>query len=274
MSDPCIKTENGPSVKDAPMTAPHPIESDTNALILRQLQELNQVTQSLKASTQALQATTQSLQATAQSFKRQFAMIHKRLDAQQETQQEFNSYLMKKISANDVAPLTDQTTVFTATAQTDSTEKVTVFAPQLQNEDAAIVEIESVVQHEDEGSNAPATETFKIDQTEQTTEVPVNPTISKVTATYANVNGINAKVHASKPTKIQVDATGATIHATANMAEVIQGFHIPIEAEPPPMISPNEECPYQDDSYQDDSYQENAPIVKFFQAWHSPLWTY
>ncbi|GMM54981.1 hypothetical protein DAKH74_015970 [Maudiozyma humilis] len=262
MSDTCIKTENGPSVKDAPMTAPHPIETDTNALILRQLQELTQVTQSLQATTQALQATTQSLQEYSQSFKCQFAMINKRLDAQQETQQKFNSHLLKKISANTSVDI-----------QNDFTERPTALAPQLQKEDAAIAEIESVVQPDAEGSNASAAETIQIDQTELATKAPVNPTMAKVTATYANVNGINAKVHASEPTEIQVDATGVAAHATANMAEVIQGFHIPIEAEPPPMISPNAECPNQDDSYQDDPYQENAPIMKFFQAWHSPLWT-
>lgn len=217
----------------------------------------------------ALTAGLSQLKEDNQEFKRQFAMINKRFDAQQETQQEINSYLMKKISANDVAPLTDQTTVITETAQTDSTEKVTVFAPQLQNEDAAIAEIESVVQHDAEGSNSSAAETIQIDQTELATKAPVNPTIAKVTATYANVNGINDKVYASEPNEIQVDTTGVTVHATATMAEAIQGFHIPIEAEPPPMISPYAECPYQDDSY-----PENVPIMKFFQAWHSPLWTY
>lgn len=262
MSDPCIKTESGPSAKDVPMTAPHPIKSDTNALILRQLQELTQITQSLQATTQALKATTQSLHEDSQSFKRQFAMVNKRLDAQQETLQKFNSHLLKKISANTSVDI-----------QNDFTERATALAPQLQKEDAAIAEIESVLQHDAEGSNASAAETIQIDQTELATKAPVNPTMAKVTATYANVNGINAKVHASEPTEIQVDATGATVHATANMAEVIEGFHIPIEAEPPPMIPPYAECPYQDDSYQDDSYQENAPIMKFFQAWHSPLWT-
>ena len=269
MSDPCIKTENGPSVKDAPRTVSRPIDPKTAAFMLRELKKISdtvkqitQVQQSIKADNERFK---KKMALSDERLKNQMALLNARLDAKQKA----NSNLMKKVSANDVAPLTDQTAVFTETTQTDSTEKVTVFAPQNQKEDAAIADIESVVQHEDEGSNDPATETIEIEQTKLAPKTPVNPTNAKVIATYANVNGINAKVHPSKPTEIQVDATEATVHATANIVEVIQGIHIPLEAEPPPMTSPYAKC-----LYQDDSYQENTPIVKFFQAWHSPLWIY